>query len=163
MPALQRDKRDVRQFRAGGRLAAGISMGRAQAEIVAVTERLGREYPATNRTFRAALPPFTGTATHPMYLSLFGSVVCVLLIACANVSNLLLARSGRRSREVAVRTALGATRWRIVRQLLIESVLLAAVAGGLGFVLSITGVKTFAYAVHGINFPYWYNDRWTMD
>jgi putative ABC transport system permease protein len=163
MAGLQRDKREVRPFRACGRLAAGVSRSRAQAELVAVTERLAREYPATNRTFRAAILPFTGTAADPMFLSLFGAVSCVLLIACANVSNLLLARSGRRSREIAVRIALGATRWRVVRQLLIESLLLASLAGAFGFLLSLAGVKAFAYSVRGINFPYWYNERWTMD
>ncbi|PYQ71359.1 MAG: hypothetical protein DMG01_25755 [Acidobacteria bacterium] len=96
MSGLQRDKRDVRQFRAGGRLVEGISMSHAQAELAALTERLAREYPATNRNFRAAVLPYTGTATHPMFLALFGAVSCVLLVACANVSNLLLARSGRR-------------------------------------------------------------------
>jgi putative ABC transport system permease protein len=163
MTNLQRDKRDVRPFRACGRLGAGISMSQAKAELAAVTVRLSREYPATNRTFRATFQPFTGTPTHPMYLALLGAVCCVLLIACANVSNLLLARSDGRSREIAVRTALGATRWRVIRQLLIESLLLALIAGGVGFLLSIAGVKTFAYAVEGINFPYWYRDRWTMD
>jgi putative ABC transport system permease protein len=163
MPNLQRDTRDVRPFRACGRLEAGVSMSQAKAELAAVTARLAREHPATNRTFRAALLPFTGTATHSMYLALLGAVCCVLLIACANVSNLLLARSDSRSREIAVRTALGATRWRVVRQLLIESLLLALIAGVVGLLLSVAGVKTFAYAVEGINFPYWYRDRWTMD
>jgi putative ABC transport system permease protein len=163
IPGLQREKRDLRSFRACGRLAAGISLARARAEIAAVTERLAHEHLATNRNFRASILPFTGTATHPMYLSLFGAVTFVLLIACANVSNLLLARSGRRSREIAVRTALGATRWRVVRQLLVESLLLAAVAGMCGFLLSLAGVKAFAYSVRGINFAYWYNERWTMD
>jgi putative ABC transport system permease protein len=163
LPALQRDRRDVRQFRVAARLNANASMRRAQAEVAMVTDRLRREHADTNRNFRASLVPFTGTATHPMYVSLFGAVACVLLIACANVSNFLLARSGRRWREIAVRTALGASRWRVVRQLLIESLLLASVAGTLGFLLSIAGVKTFAYAVQGINFPYWYKDRWTMD
>jgi len=163
MPGLQRERRDVRVFRACGRLAAGVSMAKARAELAAVTERLAHDYPATNRAFRASPQPFTGTAMHPMFLSLFGAVSCVLLIACANVSNLLLARSGRRSREISVRTALGAMRWRVVRQLLIESVLLASIAGALGFILSVAGVKAFAYSVRGINFAYWYNERWTMD
>jgi putative ABC transport system permease protein len=163
MAGLQRDKREVRPFRVCGRLRADTSMRRANAELDAVTERLAREYPATNRTFRAALLPFTGTATHPMYLSLLGAVLFVLLIACANVSNLLLARSHRRSHEIAMRTALGASRWRVVRQLLIESLLLASIAGLIGFMLSIAGVRAFAYSVSGINFPYWYRDKFTMD
>jgi predicted permease len=131
--------------------------------LIGAAERLAHEYPATNRTFRAALLPFTGTASHPMYAALLGAVCGVLLIACANIANLLLARAGGRAREIGLRTALGATRWRVVRQLLIESVLLAAMAGALGFLLSIAGVRVFAASVRGINFPYWYNDHWTMD
>jgi predicted permease len=163
MIGLQREKRDIRPFRVAGRLRTVTSIGRASAEVAAVTERLGREHPDTNRTLRASLLPFTGTVKYPMFMALLGAVAFVLLIACANVSNLLLARSDRRAHEIAIRTALGASRWRVVRQLLIESVLLASIAGAIGFVLSIGGVRTFAYAVSGINFPYWYRDNFTMD
>jgi putative ABC transport system permease protein len=163
MAVLQREKRDIRPFHVAGRVAAGTSITRAAAELAAVTERLAHEHPDTNRTFRASLLPFTGTAKHPMYMTLLGAVAFVLLIACANITNLLLARSDRRAHEIAVRTALGASRWRVVRQLLIESLLLAAIAGAVGFTLSIAGVRTFAYAVSGINFPYWYRDNFTMD
>ena len=163
MPGLATERRDARTLRVFGRLADGVSIGSARAEIAAVAQRLAREHSDTNVVARILIDPFTGTPRHPVYLALFGAVAFVLLIACANVANLLLARSTRRSREVSIRISLGATRWGIVRQLLVESLMLAAVAGALGLLLSVAGVRVYAYAVSDINFPYWYDHRWTMD
>lgn len=163
MAGLATDRREARTLRVFGRLADGVSIGGARAEINSIAQQLAREHPDTNSGARVLVDPFTGTPRHPVYLALFGAVAFVLLIACANVAHLLVARTTRRWREISIRISLGATRWRIVRQLLVETLIVAAVAGVLGLLLSVAGVRAYAYAVNDINFPYWYDHRWTMD
>jgi putative ABC transport system permease protein len=162
MPGIETERRDVRQLQAFGRLAAGATMAQAQAEMTNVAARLSLDHPATNQDVRPLVRPFTGVPDR-LFMALLGAVAFLLLIACANVANLMLVRSARRSREISIRKSLGATRWRIVRQLLVECSLVALAAGALGFALSIAGIRLYAYAVSGIDFPYWYNERWTMD
>jgi putative ABC transport system permease protein len=161
----QLTKRDVRSLGVFGRLAPGASRSTAQAEISGIAARLRSQYPDTNKDTDAALMTFNerfnGGPIRTVFLALMGAVAFVLLIACANVANLLLARSSKRAREVAVRFALGASRARVVRQLLIESTLLACLGGLLGLVLSYVGVRLFDAAVADVGKPYWI--RFTMD
>jgi len=164
-PEVWNAKRSVRSFQVIGRLANGVTLQQAGLELDGIVGRLAHDFPDTNKDFRAQLMTYNERmAQGPIkviFLSLMGAVGFVLLIACANVANLLLARSTSRGREIAVRVSLGASRWRIVRQLLVESVLLSMTAGIVGWGLSIVGVRWFDAATSDVGKPYYM--KFTMD
>ena len=149
--------RDARRYPAFGRLAEGVSLRRAQVDLDVVAAGLARQYPETNATVRPTVVPFARQlpdSEKRLLLVLLGGVVFVLLIACANVANLLLSRSARRAREMNLRVSLGATRWRLVRQLLVESLLLAGIAGLAGAALTGLAVRLVTLQL-GDARPYW--------
>src|SRR5207247_2547723 len=162
---LEKQKRNSRGFEVLARLASGATPAAARAELAAIGARLTRDYPDTNKDVEPKLQTFLERANGPqiklVFWSLMGAVAFVLLIACANVANLPLARSAHRSREISVRVSLGATRWRIVRQLLVESVLLAVLSGVLGLTVSIFGIRWFDSVTQDVGKPYWM--QFTMD
>src|SRR5262249_40048002 len=129
------------------RLAPGLTLQQARAEMEGIAARLAIAYPDANRQFGIALQPlrerFVGDI-RPSLLILFAAVLFVLLIACANVANLFLMRSAGRTREIAMRIAIGATRGRIIRQMLAESFVLAFFGGVLGLGLAWAGIKAIA-------------------
>lgn len=138
-----RTMRDAWYFRVIGRLAPGASRADAQAEMDVIARRLREAHPVTNQGAGIRLVPLHEqmvAGARQMVLLLFGAVALVLLIACSNVANLVLAQASGRTRALAVRTALGASRGRLVRQLLAESVALALVSGVAGVALAGVGV-----------------------
>jgi putative ABC transport system permease protein len=141
------------------RLAPGVSWIQAADEMRTISQELAARDSEHNKTIEARMMTFNerfnGGPIRLVFLLLLGAVGFVLLIACANVANLLLARSAYRAREMAVRTALGASRGRIVRQLLIESLMLASLGGICGLALTGVGVRLFDAAVSNVGKPYW--------
>ena len=127
-----------------GRLSPAATFAQARSEMEGIASRLAKEYPGSNDQFGVELKPIRDafvSEMRPAILALFGAVIFVLLIACANVANLLLVRGSGRTREIALRLALGATRKRIVRQMLMESFLLALLGGGIGLFLAFAGIR----------------------
>jgi putative ABC transport system permease protein len=136
-----------------GKLKPGVTVERGQQDLDAIARRLAAQFPSTNEGTGAAVLPLkeqiAGPSRTPLYV-MFGAVASVLLIACANVANLHLARATVRARELTVRAALGASRRRLIRQLLTESLVLSLAGGLAGLALAALGVRWFAQVVPGL-------------
>ena len=143
-----------------GRLVDGESRESGEAQLAAVAARIMTGFPEETKGLsgirvETLIERFLGSAVKSMFITVMGAVIFVLLIACANVASLLLSRSIYRSREIAVRFSMGATRGRIVRQLLVESVALSMMGGLAGLVLATAGVRAFDAALQLSQPPYW--------
>jgi predicted permease len=159
------EDRNYRDLMVFGLLAPGVGIKEAQNDLDVITARLAKAYPDSEKetvalveTFQQA---FNGGPIKSIFLLMLGAVGFVLLIACANVANMMLGRALSRSREIALRAALGASRWQIIRQLLVESVMLSVLGGLLGMLLAQFGVHAFDLASQDVGKPYWV--EFTMD
>ena len=145
LPHDQRESRNARGFNATGRLKPGVSIQQASTELNGIARQLSEQFVETNKDWgvqvRAVRDELMPTETGLILTILYLAVVAVLLIACANVASLLLARAASRQREIAVRIALGGSRARVLRQLLTESIVLAALGGAAGVVVAHWGLR----------------------
>ena len=159
VPDAQLELRDNRRFTLVGILKEGNSIAEAQADLGVVAQRLQQQFPDTHKDHGVRVRTFheqmNGGQIRLVFLLMLGAVGFVLLIACANVANMLLSRSMSRAREVSIRAAMGASRWRIIRQLLIESIVLALLGGVIGLFLARWGIYGFSLAVQNVGKPYW--------
>ncbi len=147
-------ERSSRHLRAIARLKPGVTVEQARAEVSVIAQRLEEQHPETNKHTGAYVVSITDEIVggiRPTLLMVFGAVIFVLLVACANVANLLLARSTVRHKEITIRTAIGAARGQLIRQLLTESLVLAFLGGSLGLLLAFWGTDLVAAAGPKIN------------
>jgi predicted permease len=161
MPGLATERRDMRTLSVFGRVRDGVEPANARTEVEGILKRLELDYPQTNADTRARVIPineqFIGRLSDPAWRAFITVGFLVLAISCANVANLFLNHSVERTREIAIRTALGATRPRVVRQLLIEAGVLAAVSAILGLGIAIAGVRLFRGLIPDNVLPYWFD------
>lgn len=159
IPTADDLKRDNRNLQAWGLLKPGTSMSAAQTEFDGIARRLATEYSDTDKNTGALVESFheryNGGNIKMVFILMLASVGFVLLIACANVANMMLSRAIGRQREMCIRASLGASRWRVMRQLLVESVLLSVLGGIAGLALAVLGVRWFDLATQNVGRPYW--------
>jgi predicted permease len=165
VPTADLEKRDNRSLEAFAMLRRGASIAQARTELNGIASRLAAQYPDVDKDIGARVDDFhdryNGGGIRIIFLLMLAAVGFVLLIACANVANMMLSRTLGRQREMSIRAALGASRWRVARQLLVESVLLSTMGGVSGLALAFAGVHWFDLSTQNVGKPYWI--QFTMD
>src|SRR2546421_9298453 len=151
-----------------GRLKPGVTIDQANAEMIAIARHLAEDNPKTNQTYTSAsvqplLNAFTGVQLRQIVWAMLAAVILVLLIACVNVMNMQFGRAALRAKELAIRGALGATRWRLVRQMLTESLVVAVFGAIAGVIITYWSLDFFVRAINTLPFPAPYYWRFTID
>src|SRR5437763_1318138 len=151
-----------------GRLTPSVTLDQANAEFIALARHLAEDNPKTNQNFTSAsvqplLNAFTGVQFRQQVWGMLAAVILVLLIACVNVMNMQFGRAALRAKELAIRGALGATRWRIVRQMLTESLVVAVFGAIAGVIIAYWSLDFFVRAINTLPFPAPYYWRFTID
>ena len=159
VPTPDLENRAHRSLQVFGILKHGVSIPQANADLETIARRLAAAYPVENKDVGVIVQTFheryNGGPIRLVFLLMLAAVGFVLLIACANVANMMLSNALRRQREISIRAAMGATRWRVVRQLLVESMLLSTFGGVLGLGLAALGVHWFDLSSRDVGKPYW--------
>ena len=159
VPDEELEKRTNHSLTLFGLHRPDVTVQEVNADLAVIAGRLATEFPETNKDLRVIVRTFhdtyNGDEIRLVFLMMLGAVAFVLLIAYANVANMMLSRAITRAREIAVRAAMGATRWQLIRQLLVESVTLSSLGGLLGLGLSAAGVHAFDLATRDVGKPYW--------
>src|SRR5437868_8690632 len=151
-----------------GRLKEGVLLDQVNAEFSALAKRIAKDNPKTNEHLTSAsvqplLNSFTGPQLRQTVYAMLGAVLLVLVIACVNVMNMQFGRAALRAKELAIRGALGATRWRLVRQMMTESFLLAAMGGAVGILFAEWAVRLLVRTTNALPFPLPYWVQFTID
>ena len=159
MDPLELERGEGLSLEVFGRLRDGVNMDQASAEMQAIAARLAEEYPKTNEGVGAVLQPYVdeyiGAEPRAMLYTMLAAVFLVLLVACANVANLLLSRAATRSKELAIRSAVGASRLRVIMQLVGEGIVIASAGAVLGIGISALGIGMFNRAIAPTDPPFW--------
>ena len=154
VPDAAAEDRNQRNYTMIGMLKERSSIATAQADLEVIAKRLEKQYPDSNKGYGATILTFhqamNGGQVRIIFLLMMGAVGFVLLIACANVANMLLSRATERTNEISIRSAIGASRWRVVRQLLVESICWPSMGGTLRPGIGSLGTHAFSKAVENV-------------